>query len=115
MVQMMLSATGTLMQLGVAFNIKLLMELWLEAEGIEDVPALFETEEEQAMRQQLSLQQQALEASGMGGPGQPGNGAPSQIVGGTATGPGQPRPDTSMPPEAMIGPQNSGMLAPQAY
>lgn len=112
-VQMMLTATPVLMQLGIAFNIKRLMEMWFEASGIADVDALFEPDEEQAVRQQLSLQQQALEASGQAGPGRPGTGAPSQIVGGTATGPGEPRPATAQAPSAVPTPANSGILAPQ--
>jgi hypothetical protein len=113
MVQMMLSATPLLMQIGVQFNIRHLLELWFEAEGIDDVEALFQEDEGQAIMQQLQMMQQAQAAMGNEGPGQPQNGAPSQVVGGAATQPGQPRPDTAMAPGAMPDEGNSGILAPR--
>ncbi len=112
MVQMMLSATPLLMNLGVPFNIKRLMEMWFESEGIDDIDALFETDEEQAMRQQLDLQRQMLEAQGLGGAGG-GTPAAGPIVGGTASGPGEPRPETTAAPQNIITDENSGILPPR--
>jgi hypothetical protein len=107
MTQMMLSATPILMQLGIPFNIQRLMEMWFEAEGIDDVDALFETDEEQALRQQLDLQRQQQEAAGITGA------APSRVVGGTETGPGEPRSETTGAPSATVDETNSGLLGPR--
>jgi len=103
-VQIMLGATPLLMQLQVPFNIKRLLELWLEAEGIEDVDALFESDENQQMVQQLMMLQQAQGAMGGAAPGGEGFG------GGGQTQPGEPRPQTTNPPDDMVNPSNSGML-----
>jgi hypothetical protein len=104
MVAIMMNATPLLMELGVPFNIKRLMEMWFEAEGIDDVDALFETDEEQQMRQMLSLMQQAQGAV----PGGPEGNVPA----GAATGPGQPRPQTTGAPSALPDEGNSGILGP---
>ena len=109
MVVMMLSATQLLQQLGIPFNIKRLMEMWFEAEGIDDVQALFEIEDQQELMQQLAILQQAQAAQGQPGPS---GAAGGNVVGGAATGLGQPRPQTALPPEALIDENNSGILAP---
>lgn len=110
MVQMMLSATPLLMQIGVQFNIKRLLEMWFEAEGIDDVDALFEADEEQMLRQQLSLVQQANASAAGQEPGAAGGG---EVVGGAATGPGQARPETTNAPAEKIDESNSGILDPR--
>jgi hypothetical protein len=113
MVQMMLSATPILMQIGVPFNIQRLMMEWMEAEGLEDVEAYFEPEEQQGQMQQLMMMQQAQQAAGQGGPGNPQQGAPSQVVGGTGTKMGEPRDETAQAPAENPNDQNSGILSPR--
>lgn len=109
-VQLMLGAFPTLMQMQITFNMKRLLELWLEAEGIEDVDALFESDEQQDMLQQMMMMQQAQAAMGQSSSasGQPSAGGAGQ------TQPGQPRPQTTNAPEEMINPSNSGMM-PATY
>jgi hypothetical protein len=105
MVTLMMSATPILMQMQIPFNIKRLLELWFEAEGIEDVDALFEIDEGQEMAQQMALMQQAQAAAGGGGSASGGEGANAG-----RTPPGAPRAETSKPPTDMINEQNSGTL-----
>lgn len=113
MVSMMLSATPILMQLGIPFNMQAMLELWFEAEGIEDVDALFEMGEDQgAMAQVLMMQQmQGLMGQGGGASGVPTDG---QVAGGK-TPPGAPSPQTAVPPSDMVDSGNSGMLPPSSY
>lgn len=105
-VQIMLGAVPLLMQMGVPFNIQRLLELWLEAEGIEDVDALFESDEQQALMQQLMLLQQANGAMGAEG----GVASPDGFGGGGRTAPGEPRAETTNPPADFIDATNSGIL-----
>jgi hypothetical protein len=107
MVTLMLNATPVLMELQIPFNIKRLLELWFEAEGIEDVDALFEIGEEQEVMQQMALMERAMAAAGQGG-GAGGAEPPGQGAGRTP--PGEPRGETTGPPSDMINPSNSGML-----
>lgn len=109
MVQMMLSATPLLLQLGIPFDIRELMEIWLEAEGIEDVEALFEIDEQQAFMQQLAVLRE-MNAAQAGEGGQ----AKSTVVGGTRTPSGEPREATTRPPSERISEDNSGILPPRA-
>lgn len=104
------SSTPILMQAGVFVNLKKILELWFDAEGVEDVDALFEPDEDQDLAREMAMAQQAglLPAQG-NGQGPPGNG--EGPVGGAPTMPGQPRPETTGPPEEMIDPSNSGMLS----
>lgn len=105
-VQIMLGATPILMQLQIPFNLQRLLELWLEAEGIDDVDALFEPEENQQMLQQLLMLQQAQGAMG----GQASGGGDPSFGGGGRTQPGEPRPQTTNPPADFIDASNSGLL-----
>lgn len=105
----MLSATPLLMQIGVPFNIQRLLEMWFEAEGVDDVQALFEIDEEQGMHQMLALVQQAQAAAGGGGGGATGG----PVSGGAPTGPGEPREQTTNAPTENPNDKNSGILAPR--
>ncbi len=106
---MMLSALPTLKQEGIFFNLQRLMEMWFEAEGIDDVDALFEPSDEQIERMQIDLERQQNEAAGAAGPGGGGEG----VVSGGRTAPGQPRSATTQPPDALPSPENSGLLPPR--
>jgi hypothetical protein len=80
MTQMMMGATEVLQQYGIPFNLKKMLEMWFEAEGIKDVEALFEPDEAQEQSAALAQQQreadiaatQAGAAGGGGGVGGPG-------------------------------------------
>ena len=109
MTVMMLSALPVMKQEGIFFNLQRLMEMWFEAEGIDDVDALFEPSEEQQERMAIDLQRQQNEAANAGATGGEGGG---DVVGGTRTGPGQPRASTTGAPSAPPSPDNSGMLGP---
>ena len=74
----------------VPINFKRLFEMWLEAEGVEDIDAIFDTQA----------------AGPLGGLMAAAQGMP--------TAPGAPNPMAALPPEALIGAENSGTLAPQA-
>lgn len=105
MVSIMLGAAPLLMQIQVPFNYQHLLELWFEAEGVEDVDALFEMgDENQQASMMLALMQQA-----QGAVPQPTG---EQAVGGGGTPPGAPRPQTTQPPSDLVSEDNSGMLAP---
>ncbi len=105
MVQMMLGAMPVLAQMQINFNLQHLMELWFEAEGVDDVDALFVPSEEQQTAQQLALQEQAANAQG----GQ----AEADLSGPAGRSfPGQPRESTALPPTGPIDESNSGILAP---
>jgi hypothetical protein len=109
MTVMMLSALPVLKQEGIFFNLQRLMEMWFEAEGIDDVDALFEPSEEQIERMGIDLERQQNEAANAAGtPEGSGN-----IVSGTRTSPGQPRAATTNAPSASPTPANSGMLPPR--
>ncbi len=107
MTVMMLSALPVLKTEGIFFNLQRLMEMWFEAEGIDDVDALFEPSEEQVQRMQIDLERQQNEATAGAE-----EGAAGPVVGGTRTSPGQPRPETTSAPSASPSPENSGMLGP---
>jgi hypothetical protein len=94
-----------MMQLQIPFDFQELLELWLEAEGIEDVDSLFIIGEGQETAQILALAQQAQAAAG----GAAGQAAPG---GGGGTPAGAPRDQSTAPPQDMINEGNSGMLAP---
>ncbi len=110
MTVMMLGALPILKQEGIFFNLQHLMEMWFEAEGIDDVDALFEPTEEQIERQAIDLQRQQQEAQG--GPAA-GGGEGSGVVSGGRTPSGQPRPETTNAPEQAPDSGNSGILAPR--
>lgn len=106
MAQILINATPVLFQMGINVNVKRALELWFEAEGIQDIDAMFEADEEQLMLQQLALQQQMNQAM------QPG-GSPvgaSGPVRGAPTSAGDPRQQTTQAPQEQPNPQNSGML-----
>jgi len=105
MTVMMLSALPVLKQEGIFFNLQRLMEMWFEAEGIDDVDALFEPSEEQLQRMQIDLERQQNEAAA-GAPEGGGGG----VVSGGRTSPGQPRAATTSAPSEAPTPENSGML-----
>lgn len=98
MAQMMISAMPLLAQSGVFFDLKELLQLWLEAEGIEDVDSLFEPDDDQVQAQQLGLMQQFMQSP------------PGEVVAGGRTRPGSPRPQTTNPPSDRINEGNSGIL-----
>lgn len=105
MVMMMLNATPVLMEMQVHFNIKRLLEMWFEAEGIEDVDSLFEMEEDQGMMQQMMMQQFMAgqgEAGADGGLGS--TQAPSDPVSGLGEqlGFGGARTFSARPPQGMV-------------
>jgi hypothetical protein len=108
MTVMMLSALPVLKQEGIFFNLQRLMEMWFEAEGIDDVDALFEPSEEQVQRMEIDLQRQQNEAAAAGGA--PGGGA--SVVSGAQTLPGEPRAATTGAPSAIPDQTNSGILGP---
>jgi hypothetical protein len=110
MTQMMLSAIPTLQLLAIPFNMQRLMEMWFEAEGIDDVDALFEPTEEQLERQALDLERQRNEATNAGATS---GGSPGSVVGGTQTQPGQPRAATTGAPSEAPDETNSGLLGPR--
>lgn len=103
MSQMMISALPIMHQFGILVNVKEIIRMWFEAEGIEDVDALFEVDEDQMQAQQILLAQQIQGAQG---------GSSGEVVGGTRTSPGSPRPQTTRPPSERISEENSGMLGP---
>jgi len=109
MTVMMLSALPVMKQEGIFFNLQRLMEMWFEAEGIDDVDALFEPSEEQQERMAIDLQRQQNEAANAGATGGAGGG---DVVGGTRTQPGQPRAATTGAPSAPPDESNSGILGP---
>ncbi len=109
MTVMMLSALPTLKQEGIFFNLQLLMEMWFEAEGIDDVDALFEPSEEQLERQAIDLERQQNEAANAGGSSEGGG----NVVSGGRTSPGQPRAATTNAPSATPTSENSGILPPR--
>lgn len=102
MAQLVTSAYPVLQQAFVTINLRKIYELWFEAEGIQDVAALFELDENQMMMQ---MQQQMMGAAGAGG----------DVVGGAATPPGEPRQQTTQPPTQQISPENSGMVSAPPY
>ena len=104
---MMISSLPILKQEGIFFNLQHLMEMWFEAEGIDDVDALFEPTQEQQQRMELDLQRQQIEAAG-GAPGAGGG-----VVSGAQTSPGQPRAATTSAPSALPDESNSGILSPK--
>lgn len=111
MVTIMLNATPILMQLGIPFNMQEMLELWFEAEGIEDVDALFEMGPDQQTLQDMMMLQQAQAMAGGAAGGAP-TGAPGEGVAGGKTPPGAPSPQTATPPMDAISSQNSGTLPP---
>jgi hypothetical protein len=104
MTQLMLGATPTLQQLGIPFNMKKLLEMWFEAEGIKDVDALFESDEQQTQMQDLALQerQAAVQAAQEGG-------------GISGTPEGQSNRASVGAPQDIINPSNSGMLPSREF
>ena len=107
---MMVSALPTLKYEGIFFNLLRLMEMWFEAEGIDDVDALFEPSEEQLERQQIALERQQNEAAAAANGGGSGGGG---VVSGTRTGLGEPRAATTGAPAAAPDESNSGILGPR--
>lgn len=107
MVQILMNAFPILSQLGITINIRHALELWFEAEGIQDIDAMFEGDDNQEMLQQMALmarQQQALQGQIPG----------ADVVRGAPTSPGDPRAATTRPPAEQPDPSNSGML-PSRY
>lgn len=91
----LLTAAPTLLQLGVNVNIRKVLEMWFEAEGIDDIDGMFEGQQPQ---QGGEIPPEILE----------------QILGGQGGGQqaGVPNADGALPPEAAITPESSGMLSP---
>lgn len=109
MVNIMLGATPILQQLGIPFNLKRLLELWFEAEGIKDLEKFFEPDEGQAMMHQLAMQERMNAVAAAAGQGGSPGGA------GISAAPGMPNRATAQAPSALIDPSNSGMLPPRGY
>jgi len=103
MTQMMMGATEVLQLYGVSFNLKRMLEMWFEAEGIKNIEELFEQDEQQAAGAQLAIQerQAGIAAQQQSGAGPPG-GTPA----------GQPNRATAQPPSELINAGNSGTLPP---
>lgn len=114
MAQILLNASPSLMQLGIQVNVRRALELWFEAEGIQDIDAMFEGEEQQQMMQQLALQQQ-INAANPQQPGQEGGIGQQGPVRGAPTSPGDPRAATTQAPQDEVSPDNSGMLGARQY
>lgn len=95
MFSLLLAATPTLMRMGVQVNLRKILELWLDAAGVDDVDAILASAEQM--------------------PGQPatGPGYEGGLLGLQAAGAaGMPNEGAAMPPQAFPSPQNSGMLPP---
>lgn len=105
-VQIILASYEMLVALGIQVNVKRLMEMWFEAEGITDTDEIFEQDQDVLMAQAMQ-QQQAV------GMQQPQGGAAGQL--GMATQAGNPRGNTSQPPSQMINESNSGTLPAKPY
>lgn len=110
MFQIVASSTPVLMQMGVSVNLKRFLELWFEAENIDDIDSLFMGDEQQDLMQQASIMQQLGLSQGSGGMG---GVPPSEVAEGSASQPGQARPDMAQPPAEQPNPMNSGMLPPR--
>lgn len=113
MFQIMASSMPIMQQFGVPINLKRILELWFEAEGVDDIDALFMNDDQQSMMQQAALLQQMgmLPSGGAGGGGM--GVPPSEMAQGDPSRPGQARPEMAMPPAAQVSPANSGMLPPR--
>jgi len=110
MTQLMMGATEVLQQYGVTFNLKKMLEMWFEAEGIKDVDSLFEPDETQQQQADLMRQQQEADiAATQAGASAGAGGAPGGVGGPAGTPEGTPNPNAG-PPQEMINPANSGML-----
>ncbi len=109
MTQLMMGATEVLQQYGVQFNLKRMLEMWFEAEGIKDVDALFEPDEQQAQQAALATQQREADLANTQAGGAPGgDGGGGGGVSGTPA--GTPNRAGAQPPQELINPANSGML-----
>ena len=100
MVQLLMANTVVLQQYGIPFNLKRMLEMWFEAEGIKDVDALFETDEQQQLMQQLAIEERQANIQGAAQGGGGISGTPE----------GQPNRAGIGPPAELINPANSGML-----
>jgi hypothetical protein len=107
MVQLIAGMLPIMQQQGIPFNLKRLMEMWLEAEGIKDVEALFEQDDQQELMQQLAVQerQAAVQAAQAGTANPEGGGTPA----------GVPNAANAQPPSQMMNPSNTGMLPSRQY
>lgn len=110
MVQLMLGAIPTMQQLQIPFNLKRLLGMWFEAEGIKNVDELFELDEGQAVMQDLVLREResAIEANAAKAQGSAGGGG-----GISGTPEGQPNRAGARPPSDLIDSTNSGTLPPR--
>lgn len=99
-----LGAAPTLAQFGVYLNFRKLIELLLDASGVDDIDSILASPEAQPMQ-----------PAGMPGmPGQPqAPGYAGGLLGMQAAGAaGVPNQGTALPPQALPAPENSGMLPP---
>lgn len=106
-VQIILASYEMLSQLGIQVNVRRLMEIWFQAEGITDTDEIFTQDEDVLMQQQM--QQQMLLAQQQA----PQGGAGAQL--GMATQPGNARGVTATPPTDIINETNSGQLPARPY
>jgi len=115
MTQMMMGATEVLQQYGIPFNLKRMLEMWFEAEGIKDVDALFEPDAAQAQSAALAQQQREADiAATQAGAAQGAGGAAGGPGGPSGTPEGTPNLNAG-PPQDLINPANSGMLPSRQY
>lgn len=104
----LLQAAPVLMQLGQQPpNLAKILELWLEASGVENIDAILQQDPQ--MQQQQQMMQMMAQAQG-GAPG----GDPNQTIPGVGqTAPGQPEPGNVGPPSEQPTAANTGAIAPQ--
>lgn len=112
MFTILLQAAPQLAEMGATVpNITKVMELWLEAAGIDDIDSILQPSENQAAKQQeqQAMQQQMQEAELAAQQGGEEQGGPLGPGGGLAPQPGAPNPEKAKPPP-QVTPQNSGIL-----
>jgi hypothetical protein len=107
MFMIVLQAYPMLLQAGIPVNLKRILEMWLEAAGVDDIDSILAN---------AAIDQQGLQALG----GVPGESALEEMLGGlqgeglagkTAQQPGVPNSFGVSPPSSEPAPDNSGMLS----
>lgn len=115
MVMTLAQVAPLLQQLGQPIpNIAKVMELWLEASGIEDLEAVLGPEPQQMMQQMQQMGQPGAEQAGAVPAGLPPELAGMMGGGSMPTGPqpGAPNQGNTAPPAAPVSEENSGIIAP---
>jgi hypothetical protein len=102
MFMVLLQAAPMLGQMGVPINIKRIMEMWLEAAGVDDIDGIFE--------QQMAQDPQMAALLAQYGGGAQGGGGPAGLGGPNSQEPGVPNTFGVGPPGEAITSSNSGIL-----